>query len=271
MSEPSTESPAKKPLEFNMTCDFKIINDIYYCSIENVGVAINENANIAFSGKHQPGHSNLDVKGVYISNAIFPLRIPSLLNSLPNLNTITLLSLNSDFHAVKTNFFQNCKGFTDIQIIKNARLNEIQDDAFSGATDTKILNLATNRIQYVTDFSFRGLGLLEELNLSENNFFSVLPYYVLKPLLSLKTLNLERNILKGLEARDLEFNHQIETLYISSNDIFRINKTFLDPIPKLSYLDLQGNSCVNKKWEIDGVEVTMEMVRKDLKNCFDRA
>lgn len=271
MSEPSTATPARNPREFNITCDFKITNNIYYCSIENIGVAINENANIVFIGKHLPGHSNVDVKGVYISNAVFPLSIESLLNSLPNLNTITISSLNYDFDAIMTYFFRNGKGFIDIQIIKNPMLNEIQVDAFFGATNTQILNLASNFLRYVTEFSFRGLGSLLELNLSENKFFSVLPFQIFKPLLSLKILDLSRSNLNGLKTRDLEYNHEIETLYISSNDIFHINKEFFDPIPKLSYLDLLGNDCVNKKWKIDGVHVTMGMVRKDLKNCFDRA
>lgn len=265
----STSNP---PMTIYLVCDFKVIDDIYQCLIENLvgGIDINEEHEFIILGEHLPGYSNFDVKGVEIIRANVPLVVPKLFDTFPNVVT-TSMQGNYELIYIKTDAFPGSEKLLNVQITGNKQLKGIYHDAFSGAPNIQILNLSSNALYVVEESGFTGLSSLKELYLSNNRFFPYFDEFVLAPLVSLKILVARDNILRRLGKYSLTKNIQLELLDLSSNGMVSCPWVNFSNKPNLTHLILQNNQCINKEWIIDGVEVTWEMVYNDLneRRCLD--
>lgn len=154
-------------------------------------------------------------------------------------------------------FLGNLKHLNQLEI-EYCKIRYVPAMVFAGLGSLRMLVLRTRNYDWnsinleLHPESFRGLTELRELNLAENNIWSV-PTEVFCPLYTLKALNLSRNQLnevtqlsfsdwgKGPTAPGKACNTGLESLDLSKNDITLLPDNSFTALRSLAILYLQDN------------------------------
>lgn len=251
--------------DFNVNCVFAVLSNIYTCQLIGVTIPDDEELNFIIGGQHLPGRTNSDVSRITIQNSNTPFIVPQLFETFPN--TVDFFLANGALNRIQSNAFADAAELRLILITGNREIEEIQADAFKGATNLFVLDMFANRIESIDEHAFNGLDSLMQIFL-ENNELHELPPHVFRPLKLLQVLFLNNNLLEVLDGRLLASNTQITSISISINQINAIGRTFFDNLENLQFFAAVGNECVDNNWAITG-DTTIDTIREELSECFD--
>lgn len=248
----------------NILCNFMFTNNFYTCQLSGITILDNENTNIVIGGVHQPGYSDSQVQLVAIVQSNVPFIITQAFTTFTSLNIMVLEG--SGLLRIQSNAFLNAQNLWILIISNNPGLREIPANAFLGATSLIVIELFDNQVDTIHEMAVNGLNTLESLFLTRNPL-TELPTNVLAPLTRLQQVSLSSNRLTRIEARLFANNSQIMFLNLSDNQINAIERTFLDSMPHLITLGLDGNICINSSWWIPGVDPNE--ILQALNSCFN--
>ena len=111
--------------------------------------------------------------------------------------------------------------------LSGLRLQKISDNAFENVTHIKILNLLNNLISLDWKAAtFANLKNLEHLNLSHNNIYAVRWSFI--GLSNLKVLDLSRNLITSIGARDFIGLNKACVILLKGNSIYAISTEFFE-------------------------------------------
>lgn len=248
----------------NLNCQFANLNGMYTCLLFRATVVDNENANIILGGVHQTDRANQHVQQVLILDSNVPFIITQLFTTFPSLRNLQVMSALT---RIQSNAFANANNLWNVEILDNPTLQTIHANAFSGAHNIRELDLHRNGIETIHATAFAGLNVMQTLWL-DNNHIRQLPWNVFISTTALQRVNLDNNQLESLDGRLFGNNTQIARLDFVSNRINAIQRTFLDRLPALNVLNMQGNLCADTLWTVAGA-TTIETIRQGLQTCFN--
>jgi Leucine-rich repeat (LRR) protein len=174
---------------------------------------------------------------------------------------------DSGLSRIQSNAFADATNVRELQIRECLELTTVEAKAFKGMINLRRLDLTDSAVETIHEEAFDGLITLRELSLA-NNRIRRLPANVFRTMIALESLVLRNNFLESLDGRLLASNRQIVGLQLADNQINAIQKNFLDNTLRLVSLNMLGNICADNFWTIQG-QTTLEIVRQDLKNCFN--
>lgn len=248
----------------NVQCTFLTVDSTYTCQIFGISVADNENANFVIGGVHQPGNTNAHVNRVSILFSGVPFIITQLFTTFPFLRNLQIMS---GLTRIQSNAFANAPNLWNVEIMENPSLQTIHANAFSGAPNIRILDMHRNGIETIHATAFAGLNSLQSLFI-EGNQIRQLPWNLFLSTFSLQRIVLDDNQLGSIDGRLFSNNTRMVRIDMARNQINAIQRTFLDRMPALSSLNMQGNICANSFWTIGG-GTTIETIRQGLQTCFN--
>ncbi|KAJ4964936.1 hypothetical protein NE237_016785 [Protea cynaroides] len=161
----------------------------------------------------------LDLTYNYLNSSVLP--------SLARLNSLTTLSIGSNYMGGSIPLEEF------LSTLHNLKSLDLSANYFNASSQTN---------QVGSTRSLVGLGKLETLDLSSNNFDNyILPF--LGTLTSLKILSLQGNILEGsLFMKELANLHDLQSLDLSTNHFDNSILPFLSTLTSLKTLSLQDNT-----------------------------
>lgn len=248
----------------NIQCTFLTIDSMYTCQIFGISVADNENANINIGGVHQPGNTNDHVNRVSILFSGVPFIITQLFTTFPFLRNLQVMS---GLTRIQSNAFANAINLWNVEIMENPALQTIHANAFSGAPNIRVLDMHRNGIETIHATAFAGLNSLQSVFM-EGNQIRQLPWNLFLSTFSLQTIVLDDNQLGTIDGRLFSNNTRVVRIDMARNQIDAVQRTFLDRMPALNTLNMQGNVCANSIWTVGG-ETTIETIRQELQTCFN--
>ncbi|XP_065353229.1 insulin-like growth factor-binding protein complex acid labile subunit [Cloeon dipterum] len=186
-------------------------------------------------------------------------------------NALTQLTIRGSQHlqTLEAKSFENLKHLSTLKIKDNQNLSKLPDSVFAGLKELKTLSLDRNALSKLPLNIFDGLEKLTDLSIVGNSLLVLepavqpgsipVPIYsesgqqvtdyqvdkdsILKPLVSLKELNLDSNVLPRLDVLN-----QLRNLTRLSCQNCSLNAAGHNAIANLShieYLDLSNNSITN--------------------------
>jgi Leucine-rich repeat (LRR) protein len=182
-------------------------------------------------------------------------------------NSVCITDCN--VHEIRNNTFEKATVLKYFTLYGN-QISALEADTFRGATSLETIILHSNQISHVYPNAFRGLPNLHVLSLSSNKItelggrifaplaLNVLDYLgfdgnsiksldkdTFRKLPHLRGLGLSNNLLDSLDETLFLNNTELVNLDINSNKIDKLNSTMFQHLPKLEWLNLMDNICVN--------------------------
>jgi Leucine-rich repeat (LRR) protein len=246
------------PVECNFIIDWRR----YTCEL--TGITINNDVTQTFtlSGNHTENRSNADVLAVLIQDANVPFVFKELFETFPNIERLTVT--RGGLRTFQKNAFFNAKKLEIIQITEN-NITNLYPYAFIGATYASELTLRNNFIQNLHKDALVGLNNLQSLQISDNELEDI-PADFFRPAIRLRALFAGDNKLKRLRGDTFIRKYQIEQISFPRSELNAIERTFIDNLNLKSLINLLGNVCVNRIFELSRSPV--EVIKQVLEPCF---
>ena len=180
----------------------------------------------------------------------------------------SLIMENCKIAKIWTNFFMTLNFLQELYLNTN-EIEILERDAFVGLElSLKKLELYSNRIKSMGNRVFKGLILLEQLDLRGNemsqlemgsfrtlinlkilylssNKFKLIRFDFFRNLTSLELLGLSGNEIETIESDSFNECLNMKTLYLSSNKISEIKRGFFTNLKRLETLWLHRNEIIN--------------------------
>lgn len=134
-------------------------------------------------------------------------------------------------------------------------------------TNLKVLNLANNKIDKVTQYTFKDLTSLESLFLNDNKLVK-LPPLLLSPLTNLKEFYAEFNQIEELGDNFFGNNKKIEKIFLQNNNLIRLNERFTS-LKNLQIVDLRDNDEVCRICDVITDDKSKAIYERCERNKFD--
>lgn len=182
----------------------------------------------------------------------------------PKLKFLDISNIGVKFFYPKT--FVNALSLEELFADGN-ELKKIDGYLFMNTTNLKVLDLANNYITKVDKEAFKGLENLVKLSL-EDNSISSLQDEVFIPLKSLVEIFLGNNKLTIIPSSLFSnFHPKLAKIFLNNNRISHISYYAFNNLPKLQYLMLKGNGCVNRDFVNNRISGNSH-VSLELKGCI---
>lgn len=185
----------------------------------------------------------------------------------PNLKELVLY--DNDFENVSVNIFQNMTKLQGIFLHQNL-LEDLHEDLFKDNVNLEEINLSSNRILNCPANLFKNLEKLKQVRMSRNqieeipedlfsnnlnleiiefrnNKIKFLSSNLFQNLTKLTDLDLQGNLIEELPKDLFKNNVNLRRLNLSGNRLTKIYVNF-KMFPKLEFLDLRNNFCINRKF-----------------------
>lgn len=151
---------------------------------------------------------------------------------------------NSGIKNLFPDTFKSASNLENLQLHYN-QLKKLHSFTFMHAAKLQFLDISHNGLENIQSKSFHGLQNLEKLAL-DNNDISSLNDEVFHPLKNLQEIYLGNNKLTIIPAQLFSSeNNQLKKIFLNSNEINEISYFAFDDLPKLRFLNLEQNECVN--------------------------
>lgn len=235
----------------------------YPCAITK-GIFDSDNESVTFSGVHQGGKSDADLKLLsFNGNRLLRLQfIPKkAFKQYPNLTDFSLQSCQ--LGKLKNGDFQGAVNLKYLNLDMN-ELNELDGSTFTGATNLEWLSVSSNGIKEINKDAFNGLLNLQMLYLSQNKL-QQLHQDTFSALLNLNEVLLNGNQFEKLQSGLFDKNLKLKRIWLQNNQIQQIDPQFFAPLKNLIFLNLEENSCINQLFRTQYRE--LESLNDALKTC----
>ncbi|XP_054622368.1 uncharacterized protein LOC129174410 [Dunckerocampus dactyliophorus] len=200
--------------------------------------------------------STLDIGGIQLEDkraffesfnfSLTSVRMNAMKHNLKELLSIsctipTLAQLQirlNNLKLVDSGLLQLCSNVTELDLAQN-RIQQISDDSFRALQGLKSLSLSRNNLPLVPP-ALRNLTLLLELDLSSNNITS-LGCHDFAELGKLRVLRLYQNFITSVRQCVFKDLSNLQVLKMQTNQIKRLNDAFKKYLPNLRQLLLDRN------------------------------
>lgn len=210
--------------EIRLKCDFKTYSDGYNCQVNNLKIDLQNIEITSVDGKHEGGKENTNVDCFYITSS----------------NCIKYLPANI------SKFFEN---LTKLQVFEGA-LKYIAQSDFAGLKSLKTIEIRKNLISTIPENTFIDVKQLKKLILSDNKI-QTLESKTFENLPELKQIWLSGNMIETLPSLIFEKNLKLVEIRLSNNKLRIIDSEVLNPLKYLTFVFLDGNSCISKSFPND--------------------
>lgn len=250
----------------------KVSEAVHNCSVQNLNYygfgcdlnnlnPQNENQEIALMADGGVNKTGDDIKWVQIRNSQFRDLPKGVFEKFKNMAQIFIRD-SSGFQNFDISLFS---AKLDSILMQKTDLELIGENAFSGLSLVKTLNLMNNNVSKVHKNAFVDLVNLEYISMSNNNI-EYLDDDVFATNLKLETVLMARNKLIAISARLFSRNTNITSLDFTSNAISQIEKNFLANQSKLKKLHFTDNECVSDAIILTS-KIRMAAFLNKLKTC----
>jgi Leucine-rich repeat (LRR) protein len=246
------------PVECNFIIDWRR----YTCELTGITIDNDVTQNFTLSGNHSEDRSNDDVLAVLIQDADIPFVFKEFFQTFPNLERLTVT--RGGLRTFQKNAFFNAKKLEIIEITEN-NITNLYPYAFIGATYASELTLRDNHIQNLHKDALVGLNNLQSLNIG-NNELEEIPADFFRPAIRLRSLFSGDNKLKRIRGDTFVRKYQIEQISFPRSQLNAIERNFMDNLNLKSLINLLGNECVNRVFELSRTPV--EVIKEVLEPCF---
>lgn len=222
-------------------CEFKEdLKKLYICSIADSYTMEGDDTR----GKHLDGKTNNDVESVAFQflNLDFP---KDTFQRFPGAKHMKISFMEFE-DAFKGGLFVKSGTLEDVVFNFN-KMPTIGSNAFDFAPNCKKLNLRANYIKNVDKDAFKGLQLLEEMDISRNEI-ETLHVGTFDDLVNLKSLMADYNPLNSLSSGLFKNNGKLITA-----SFFKAKLTYIDPelvkeLPIGTFLGVSQNTCIDETY-----------------------
>ena len=174
--------------------------------------------------------------------------------SSAGLHNITMLSFNG-------------AGNLKTILLHNNHLSAINNNCFIHSKNLKYLDLSNNKITKIQAHAFNSLNNLEVLSLSNNNI-KTLDSEILSHLTNLQWIWLDRNHFSIISSTLFpRTNVKLHGIYLNSNEIVKISPLAFNNLPKLRFLMLSGNPCINRNFKNHVIQENAS-IKVEMKTCL---
>jgi hypothetical protein len=213
----------------------------YVCDVS--GVVVDKiDQDVVFSGQHLPGMNNDDVGFVNISDSRIGFVVPQIFTTFVNAIRVDLKDIGLMEIPLRESF--KIGRVELMEIMFNPRLTTIHSNAFPGGAQLRELSLSRNAIANIHENAFAGLNRLQFLFIVGNRIHT-LPMNLFRPLPILEWVYASENQLKTIFTQQFRYNPQLRQLAVSNNRINAIERSFMEPIQRISVVNLIGNLCID--------------------------
>jgi hypothetical protein len=171
----------------------------------------------------------------------------------------------NNFPTIDSHMFQNMTYLKQLWLAL-CEIEVIEEDAFSDLTSLLGLNLNNNKITQLDENAFSNNQNLLEIDLAFNQINEI-PSGLLHPLTELEVFNGKFNQLEVIHPNTFQQNKKLKWLYLAANKIVAIAGGSFSGLTKLAYLNLRGNTCIDKEYGNWKSEVPIDLYSIDLANC----
>lgn len=196
-----------------------------------------------------------------VSNAITEVHEKAFFN---NLEFKHLSLAYNQLTTLPENVFINQRKLEGLFLVGN-KISDLPNNIFKSLTSVTMLTLGSNQIKTLRPEWFIGLDNLPYLHLI-TNLIEELPKNIFAPLKNLGFLGLSGNSLKVINSDAFSFHPKLNMMFLKDNQISAVDRRLLN-VTGLTQVDMRNNVCANKI--ITDETVTKDIMRADLKNCFD--
>ncbi|CAO1409485.1 unnamed protein product [Diamesa serratosioi] len=251
-----------------LTCQYEIQYSgrftVYSCILQGI-VVKNTTENIIIKGDHLPGKSFMDVKMIIIAYSNTSTIIKQLFKEFPNI--YAYIATSAGIQGIKPFDFNSTSYIKQVQLTYN-NLGDIRSNAFNGIMHVESIALDSNHITSIDEDVFEGFHLLELLSLKFNSIKTLGPN-IFKSLHQITTLQLSFNGLNTINGRWFENKPLLEVINLQANNVTAVDPAIIDNIANLQILAMTDNICVNRIFFIEQEQMSLNYLRKELKQCFE--
>ena len=245
-------------------CNFYVDwNQTYVCILREITV-LDPSQNVTFGGTHVEGLTNDDVTFVEILYSDTPFIIPQMFTTFPHINVLRI-----SYSNLQSINIPDSVQLLELWVDRN-NISRIESRTFENQESLRYLNVRDSKIQEIDEDAFIGLSALESLVLMDNHIATLAPR-TFHPLINVTYLDLNRNNLTSISDELFSQNTQIVNLYLDFNQIEEISPRFTTGFGEtLRYIDLEGNNCVDRRFEIDNKDDFSRIIlHNSLRTCFN--
>lgn len=200
---------------------------------------------------------------IRIENSQIKMIPDKLFIELPKLRILQIM--NVGVRSLFPETFKNALDLKQLQLYGN-QLKRLSSYTFIHAENLLSIDASNNHISNIQSKAFYGLEKLEKISL-DNNEISMLNDEVFLPLISLQEIYLGKNKLTIIPAQLFSSVHnQLQKIFLNNNKINDISYYAFHELPKLRFLNLEGNNCVNKNF-VNHKITENSAVQLELKKC----
>lgn len=151
------------------------------------------------------------------------------------------------------------KGLSKLKYISfaNSDLTEIEDGTFKDLNELQELDLSDSSIRSIGEGGLTGMAALKTLYLGGNKLTSLEPK-TFEGLKSLDSLSLELNHLEYIDENLFSTNENLADIWLNKNKIIGLPFKVIENLPKFSYVDLQGNPCIDGVYDESNMDELKE-------------
>lgn len=177
-------------------------------------------------------------------------------------NVSELSATNVGLVAVNQNAFEGMNQLKVLNLSSN-QISRLEAKNFASLVDLRQLDLSFNSIASVEVNAFDGLKELEKLNLEHNKITKV-PFDTFDSLLNLKVLILSFNQIRELSEESFTVINVIEEFYISNNQLQSIHPTIISDFEVAKIIDFSENVCIDQRFpdNLTMVQLAIEVSEK---------
>lgn len=251
---------ASSAQDIEITCVFQwsFFNE-YTCYLENITVW-DPSVNVAFIGEHLANLTDHDVEVVEIRNSNTPFMMPQMFTTFPNI--YELIIENSNLQSLD---IPSSAQLVWLFINRN-NISHIGSGSIRGQSRLAYMELNSNGIVTIDEDAFADLIALTALLLMHNQITEI-QGATFHHLTSLTAIDIQGNNLTRISEHNFSRNTNLFSLYLDLNQIEAIHPHFASELANLRYLNLHGNSCINRNFELEGEPGLIDM-NTELQTCY---
>lgn len=201
-----------------------------------------------------------EFSGKIISNRQLYILPPNIGKIVTNVSRFE--ASNVGLLAVNQNAFDGMDQLKVLNLSRN-QISLIESKTFLNLTELKILDLSFNQIEIIEVKAFEDFNELEQLNL-EHNLLSMLPSDTFESLLNLRILILSYNKIRELNDEIFTGINVVEEFYINNNELEVVNPKIVSDFETSKIIDFSGNFCIDQRFpdNLTMVQLAIEVSEK---------
>ncbi|XP_070501523.1 uncharacterized protein [Chironomus tepperi] len=209
-------------------------NKSYYSCYLSTKLQSSINTVTTINGQHKSGHTDDDVRFLYISNGSSINTFSSIFcQKFKNLEVVQTYA--ASINSIDGNSLEKCENL-DVLSLKGAQLNSIPNELLTRNSKLSKIWIIDSQVTTLPENLFSSQNKLKLLSL-DGNQINFLPSNIFNPLTQLEYLDLHNNKLQSIDSKWFKNLHNVKELFLSENQISVVpDKSF----EFLIYLEVLG-------------------------------